>query len=64
MLPAFQCDGITSTKAVSKLRTSYDCVEVVLALSSLPYANKLCKFHVVASCSQRYMIYIVLLLHV
>jgi len=45
------------------LQTPYDFVEVVLAWSLFPYVNKLCNFNVLVPCIQRYMIYMVLLLH-
>jgi len=51
-------------KQYQNLQTLYDFVDIVFAWSLIPYAIKSRNFHVVVPCIQRYMIYIVLLLHV
>ena len=51
-------------KQCQNLQKSCDFLVVVFAWSSLPYANTFCKFNVVVSYIQRYVIYIVLLVHV
>jgi len=51
-------------KQFQSLLTSYDFVEVVFVCCLFPFSYKLYTFHVVVPYILRYMIYIVLLLHV